>query len=206
MLIWLTDVCVDSIGGGPKGQTMYSETKRILDMLFRIDLHVVENECNRVAKSYRNVWNAKNPSDHMIKEYLPNLTYREGVKELYPDFLLTAPSTVHVRIFDLYMDTLNSEYAPNHDAAAGVLPHPSDPILMIFLPTLEVEGLKITWRHRPSTTFRSIIIHEFLHLCGEVKTPQRDIIDGVIRHTMVGREAIEPLICAQEKYWSFGVE
>jgi hypothetical protein len=39
-----------------------------------------------------------------------------------------------------------------------------------------------------------VIIHEFLHLCGEVKTPSPDIVDGVIRHTMVGTIAIEPLI------------
>ena len=65
---------------------------------------------------------------------------------------------------------------------------------MIFLPMLEVANSTITWTHQPGTSFRSVIIHEFLHLCGEVKTPSRDIVDGVIRHTMVGTKAIGPLI------------
>jgi hypothetical protein len=60
---------------------------------------------------------------------------------------------------------------------------------------LEIINSTIIWTHRPKTSFKSVMIHEFLHLCGEVETPTRKIVDGVIRHTMVGREAIEPLIC-----------
>ena len=37
-------------------------------------------------------------------------------------------------------------------------------------------------------------MHEFLHLCGDVKTPKKDIVDGVIRHTMVGTEALKNLL------------
>lgn len=125
-----------------------------------------------------------------MEERLPDLTYREGLGELYPDFLLIAPSTIHIQIFDLHVDALDLTYAANHDAAAGVLPHPTDPILMIVLPTQKVNGSTIIWINRPSTSFRCIITHEFLHLCGEVKTSQGDIVDGVIRHTMVGWEAI----------------
>jgi hypothetical protein len=65
---------------------------------------------------------------------------------------------------------------------------------MIFLPTLEIINSTITWTHRPMTSFKSVIIHEFLHLCGDAESPTRDIVDGVIRHTKVGTEAIEALI------------
>jgi hypothetical protein len=56
-----------------------------------------------------------------------------------------------------------------------------NPKLMIFLPTLEVINSTITWTHRLKTSFKSIIIHEFLHLCGDVESPTRKIVDGVIR-------------------------
>ena len=52
----------------------------------------------------------------------------------------------------------------------------------------------ITSTHRPGISYKSIIIHEFLHLCGDIESPTRPIVDGVIRHTKIGTEAIEPLI------------
>jgi hypothetical protein len=64
---------------------------------------------------------------------------------------------------------------------------------MVFLPTLQVTNSTITWIHS-KTSFKSVIIHEFLHLCGDVESPTTEIVDGVIRHTKVGTEAIEPLI------------
>ena len=127
----MTDFRIDRIDPGDKGKIVSSETTRILNRLLEIDLRVIEGECNKVANMYRSRWNAKNPNDHMIEEYLPNLTYKDGIKELYPDFLLTAPSIapsiIHIQILDLYADALNSKYAANHDAAAGILPHPTDP-------------------------------------------------------------------------------
>jgi hypothetical protein len=40
----LTTVYPDRIVGGTKSQTVYSEIRRILDQLFRLDLRNVENE------------------------------------------------------------------------------------------------------------------------------------------------------------------
>jgi hypothetical protein len=65
---------------------------------------------------------------------------------------------------------------------------------MIFLPTLEITDSVITWTHRPDVLYKSIMIHEFLHLCGDIESPTTEIVDGVIRHTKVGTEAIGPLI------------
>jgi hypothetical protein len=193
----LTDVYADRIDGASKGQAIYSETRRILDRLFRLDLHHVENECNRVANSYREIWSLKNPNDFMIEYGLKHTTYANGIRELDPPFLLTPPLTVHIQVLDFRIDVLDPQYSNNRETAAATVLNPADPKnpkLMIFLPTLELTSSTITWTHRPSTLFRSVIIHEFLHLCGEVKTPTRDIVDGVIRHTKVSTEAIEPLI------------
>ena len=66
-------------------------------------------ECQKSKRSYD-------------RRVFAQLTYKDGIKELYPDFLLTAPSFIHIQILHLYADALNSKYAANHDAAAGVLP------------------------------------------------------------------------------------
>ena len=163
----MTDICVDTIDGGTKGQTVYSETKRILDRLFSLDLHHIENECNRVANSYRDDWSTKNPNDFMIDFHLKHTTYENGIKELYPPFLLTAPSTVHIQVFDFCIDVLDPRYSNNREAPAVVDPaDPKNPNLIIFLPMLKVTNSTITWTYIPTISLRSIIIHEFLHICG----------------------------------------
>jgi hypothetical protein len=58
---------------------------------------------------------------------------------------------------------------------------------------LEISNPIVRWINYKQT-FQQVIIHEFLHLCGEVETAQRKIVDGVIRHTMIGTKAIEPLL------------
>jgi hypothetical protein len=86
----LTDIYIDRIDGSTNGQTVCSETKTILERLFSLDLHHIENECNRVADLYSEKWSAKNPDDFMIKEDdLDHTTYKSGIRELYPPFLLT---------------------------------------------------------------------------------------------------------------------
>jgi hypothetical protein len=61
-----------------------------------------------------------------------------------------------------------------------------NPKLMIFLPTLEVKNSSITWKHKPGTSFGSVIVHEFLHLYGDTPELRPGVVDGVIRHTNVG--------------------
>jgi hypothetical protein len=90
------------------------------------------------------------------------------------------------------MNELGPQYSDKRDAAAGVLPDTMNPLLMIFLPTLEISSSTIKWINYVPT-FKSVIMHEFLHLCGDVKTPQKEIVDGVIRHTKIGTEALEKL-------------
>jgi hypothetical protein len=185
-------IIVAPVEGGYDGQFVNTETQKILRKVFSIPLQRIQDECNRVADVYRNYWNTKNPNDIMIEYGLPNTTYKDGLRELDPAFLLTCPSIIRMNILNSRVNTMDSTKSP--DVAAGVLPHPTDPILYVFLPTFKIKDSTIVWTHRPSTSFISIIIHESLHLCGEVETAQRKIVDGVIRHTMIGTEAIEPLL------------
>ena len=194
-------IIVEQTQGKDKGQFANTETQRILRKIMTIPLQRIQDECNKVASKYRDLWNAKNPNDMMIEYGLQYTTYKDGLGELDPAFLLTCPSTIRMNIWELYVDAIFPEKKNNRNAAAAVsFPNisPSEidlqnPILHVFLPTLEVSGLIIRWTDYKET-FQQAIIHEFLHLCGEVKTPQRDIVDGVIRHTMIGPEAIEPLL------------
>jgi hypothetical protein len=149
----------------------------------------IQDECNRVANLYREKWRAKDQNAMMIEEGLPNISYKQGIRELDPPFLLTSPSSVHMSILNL----VNS---PNPKVAAKVLINLSDylnPKLEVFLPTLDVGVSTICWIGF-TTTFQSVIIHEFLHLCGDIETPFNKIRDGLIRHTWIGTEAITNLI------------
>jgi Zn-dependent metallo-hydrolase RNA specificity domain len=128
----------------------------------------------------------------MIEENLPNKTYEEGIRELYPDFLLTTPLSIHIQIFDVCIDALYPQYSYNRDVAAGVLSgDPTNPKLMIFLPTLEVAGSLIKWTNYRET-FKQVIIHEFLHLYGDLR---KGVVDGRIRHN---HSASEPYNEEQE--------
>ena len=190
----MTEIYVDTVDEGEKAQIVSSTTQRILRQLIEIPVQTIQEECNRVVKMYRAKWKVKNPSDRMIEEDLPDKTYEEGIKELYPDFLLTAPLSIHIQIFDFRIDVLDPLYSNNRDAAAGVPSgDPINPKLMIFLPTLEVNGSLIKWTNYRET-FQQVIIHEFLHLYGDVPALRQGVVDGRIRHNMVGTGAIEPLI------------
>lgn len=190
----MTEIYVDTVAERDKAQIVNSTTQRILRQLIEIPIQTIEEECNRVANMYRVKWKAKNPNDRMIKEDLPNMTYEEGIKELYPDFLLTAPVSIHIQIFDCRIDVLYPQYSGNRDAAVGVPSgDPINPKLLVFLPTLEVNGSLIKWTNYRET-FQQVMIHEFLHLYGDVPGLRHGVVDGRIRHNMVGTEAIEHLM------------
>jgi hypothetical protein len=194
-------IIVEQTQGKDKDKFVNTETQRILHRIMTIPLQRIQDECNKVANKYRDLWNTKNPNDIMNEYGLPITTYKDGLRELDPAFLLTCPSTIRLNICELYIDAKFPKEKNRNVASCVSFSRISsseidlqNPILHIFLPTLEVKDSTITWPHRPAVSFTSIIIHEFLHLCGEVKTPQRGIVDGVVRHTMIGTEAIEPLL------------
>ena len=180
---------MDRVDGGQKGQTVSSETQRILNRIMSQSIQKIQAECNRVANLRREKWKDKDQNAMMIEEGLPNISYKQGIRELDPPFSLTCPASVHMNILD-------SVSSHNPKVAAQVITNLSDrlnPKLEVFLPTLDVKGSTINWIGF-TTTFQSVIIHEFLHLCGDIQTPFNEIRDGLIRHTWIGTEAITNLI------------
>ena len=154
-----------------------------------IPLQSIQDECNRVANIYRNRWRLKLQTAPMTDEGLSPLTYEKGIKELNPPFKLTLPSTVQINILNSFIDELNPIYTGNHYAAAGVHPDLLNPALYVFLPTLELQGQRIVWSGFVNT-FQSVLAHEYLHICGDVPQFSPGVIDGVIRHTWIGTEAM----------------
>jgi hypothetical protein len=189
----VTDIRVERVEGGDRGQIVSLETQKILNMLLSLGVENIQNECNSVANRYHNLWNKRNLTDFMTEYDLQHISYECGIRELYPPFSLIEPSTIRLNVLNSCMNELGPQYSDKRDVAAGVFfLDTMNPVLVIFLPTLEVSGLTITWKNY-ATTFKSVIIHEFLHLCGDVKTPTKEIVDGVIRHTRIGSEALENL-------------
>ncbi len=118
---------------------------RVLHKIMSIPLQRIEDECNNVANEYRNLWNTKNPNDMMIEYSLQYTTYKDGLRELDPVFLLTCHRTIRINILNSRANTIDPTKSP--DTAAAVLPHPTDPILYVFLPALEVNNKKIIWTY-----------------------------------------------------------
>lgn len=176
----------DIIEGDEKGQKIALVTESIITKFFSIGVKNVQNECNKVASKYRTMWSAK--TSHLMSEYHLLITYAEGCKELLPDFALFEPHMIHSKILDCY-------YQPNTYTAATTaysINDPMNPVLTIYLKILEANDSTIIWTGF-SDSFESIINHELLHCCGDSPLLNRDIYDGVIRHTMVGNEAISNL-------------
>ena len=180
----MTNTIVDPPEGGQKGQFVNSETQRILDHLMNIPTQTLQNECNRVATDYRDQWRSKNRAAMMLDPGLPNggldnISYQQGIDEIAPPYLLAPPFSIRVKILD-------SVSKINPSAAAEVVTTYPNPSLDIFLPTLNVQNSKIKWNNYLDT-FETIIVHEFLHLFGDIQK------DGVIRHNWVPTKALSNL-------------
>ncbi|MGI0043830.1 MAG: hypothetical protein ACRD47_08970, partial [Nitrososphaeraceae archaeon] len=123
-------IIVEQVQGKDKGQFINTRTQKILRQIISIPLQRIQDECNRVANEYRNLWNSKNPNDIMIEYGLPNTTYKDGIRELDPAFLLTCPSTIRMNILDSRINTIDPTKSPDASLAVYDL-DPRNPILYV---------------------------------------------------------------------------
>jgi hypothetical protein len=178
----------DLIEGGQKGQTIALSVKSLINGFFALGIENIYNECNNVSLKYRALW-APRPSTDLMSEYNLPITYKEGSKELESEFKLFEPSSIRIRIIDsLYQENAQVPAMIEHS-----LINPTNPLLTIYLKSMEVIDSKITWKGS-SISLQSIINHELLHACGDSPILRSEIHDGVLRHTMVCNEAINNLI------------
>lgn len=182
----------EPVQGGDKGQFISTETQKILRKIISIPLQRIQGECNKVANEYHDLWSTKNPNDKITEYGLESTTYEKGIIELDPPFSLITPSTIRISILNSRINTMDSSKSPDASSAVNDL-DPRNPILYVFLPTLEITGPIIRWTNYRET-FQQIIIHEFLHLYGDSPNQRQGVVDGRIRHNIVPFTAIEPLL------------
>ena len=63
--------------------------------------------------------------------------------------------------------------------------------LCIYLKMFELHN-NILYHKSSNTFLQDILIHELLHTCGDA--PWNNRVDGLIRHNIIGIEAIRPLL------------
>lgn len=184
----MTFIQVIDTEGGEKGHIVRRETQRLLNKLLSLGVKNIENECNEVANRYRELWKDKNPNDSMTEFGLPHNKFSEGISELDPPFLLTEPSFIRAEI-------LNATDSSNPKLSAKVVAKQSDmpnPKIMLYLPAFDVSDSKIAWIGFEDP-FRTIIVHEFLHCCGDIPELRPGLVDGLIRYNKIGTEAFNNL-------------
>jgi hypothetical protein len=180
----LPPIIWEIIEGGKIGHNIADRTQVLIADFFLLGIKRIEEECNKVSSKYLSLWEAM-PSTDLLKEYHLNITYQDGCRELKPTFQLFEPSSIRSRIFDSCL-----ELRPDTPALIQhSIGDPLNPILLLFLKTLEIKNSGIFWKGT-SITFESIVNHELLHACGDSPILRQGVIDGVIRHTMVCNEAI----------------
>lgn len=180
----LIEIIVETTENGEKGEVVRAETLRILNRLTGMHIQLFQEECNTVAQYFREQWRSRNQASMMLDPSLPNgglnsTSYEDGIDEISPPFLLNPPISIHVYI-------LTSVSSFNPARAAETYPTYPNPSLKIFLPSLNITNLKIKWNNYVDS-FESIIVHEFLHLYGDIQK------DGVIRHNWMPANALSNL-------------
>lgn len=128
----MTDILVERVEGGDRGQIVSFETQKILNMPLFFGVENIQNECNSVTNHYRDLWSKRNPTDFMTEYNLQDISYECGIRELYPPFLLIEPSTIRLNVLNSCLNELGPQYSDKHDVAAAVFPDPVSPVLFQF--------------------------------------------------------------------------
>jgi len=170
------------------GKIALEQTNQAIDKFFSIGVKRIEKALNEGAERAKKEWSSKATGMQMSNEGLSNLSYEAGVKELAIPFELFEPEKI-------VLDIVDSEYPGNRDVPAAqdfIEPKANNykkSWIRIFLRAFDFNGTQIVLRFSPGTPFRCVIYHELLHACGDTKD-LRGIVDGAIRHSMIGCKAI----------------
>jgi hypothetical protein len=172
--------------GGDNGNFVGSEAIRILNILKSLGIESIQDECNRVLNEHRERWAVRPPDDN-ADELGFLITYRNALRELERPFVLSASDSILVEV----KNSRSTRNAQTGASAVFINRNTRNPLIWIYLPTLEIRDSMIIWTGFRDT-FDTLILHEFLHTCGE-PSPEGGVPDSIIRLNHIGEIAIRNL-------------
>lgn len=180
---------LETCQGGTKGRQVWAVLNETATKFFSLDLGEIQAACNRRRKLLLEEWQHKSPDSVMSEYGLADVTYRKGIEEAGPPFDLFHPLGISVCIW------AERQSRGNEGLAAMELERLDEEgrytRLYVFLGTLSQVDHDFHWRGF-SMPIEDILIHELLHACGDASWRGR--VDGIIRHNIIGIEAVKRLL------------
>ena len=174
--------------GGQAGKEIYDLVFRIANKFFSLNLADIANACNERRNLLVNCWRQKDPASLMREYGLPDIPYSKGVAEAAPPFELFEPQIMSICVWCTRVSTGNQGLAAME---VEVLEESRHARVHVYLRQFDKVGGRFHWKGF-CMPLEDILIHELLHACGDV--PWRGRPDGVVRHNIIGVEAIKPLL------------
>lgn len=174
------------------GQAAREVCELICDMarkFFSLGVDAVESVCNSRRNFLLAQWRQEDPQNGMSLYGLPNITYQTAITEASPPFALLLPGKIYICVWSTRVSTGNQGLAAielERIDKEGRITR-----LHVFLSMLDRAGNRYHWKGF-CMPIEDMLVHELLHACGD--TPWRGRQDGVIRHNIIGIEALKPLL------------
>lgn len=159
---------------------------------FSLGVKSIEEKCNRLRNEMLMKWKRENAEDFMTEYGLSDVTYQKGIEEATPTFDLYEPESIEVKIYE-------TRICPSNPRASMAI-EKSDKEgkvwrLHVFLRNFERKEETLHWIEF-CMKIEKVMFHELLHACGD--SPWRGRVDGVIRHYIIGIEAIQQLLSERD--------
>lgn len=180
---------VEVCEGAQIGTQVCGSIVSTIERFFLVGLAQIEAACNQRRELLLACWRTQNPNAYMSQYGLPNITYGIGLAEAEPPFCLFEPQKISICVWSTRVSSGNQGRAAAE--LQWVDSQGSHSRLHVYLGVLNRRGDGFHWRGF-CMPLEDILVHELLHACGDV--PWRGRIDGVIRHNIIGIEAVRSLL------------
>ncbi len=187
----MVELEVEVCEGGQLGTQVCDLIRGGIQKFFSVGLAQIEAACNQRREFLLTCWRTQDPNADMSQYRLPNITYGTGLAEAKPPFCLFEPQKISICVWSTRVSSGNQGLAAAE--LQWVDSQGSHSRLHVYLGVLDRRGDRFHWRGfcKP---LEDILVHELLHACGDV--PWRGCTDGVIRHNIIGIEAVRSLMQA----------
>lgn len=179
--------------GESKGKRAEGIIRLAFQRYFSLEVKAIEKICNERRENLLKEWNMNPPNSFMTKYNLSKITYERGIWEATPTFDLYEPKQIDLCIFK----TITHPKNPSTAMSIQKLDEEGKMLrLNVFLKTFEERGKTFHWIGY-CMSIDKCTFHELLHACGDASWRYRH--DGLIRHNIIGIEAIQQLLNESEE-------